>query len=328
MTTAFCRLVKFLITLLFFSIFQYSYAQSILIKGTASYQTKSFMSVHVVLNDTINKFIAKNFDPENFKLAIHDQYMRLIKDSTLNVRTDSSGLFAIRAHLTDTLYFSAYRSITQKFLVADLIKLPKIDIKLIAEPCIEFIPCKDSVATDYYVFVGEKISVKYSFGPNYCNIITWDSRYEAQYKVLKNVKGKYVSDTIRFTAYDHYGQPGFSKSKYALLFVGKYCGKLIHLKYQFFDVYPTKNGRWATLGNPYRFDSFSKSKNIKPEHVIFQDDLSFNVNSIFFKTYYKEVTPYFTVENGIATPILGTYIEDLLKIKQEGTLANRRIEIK
>ena len=97
---------------------------------------------------------------------------------------------------------------------------------------------KDSL----YVFVGEKIYVT-EFCPEVdSNIILMDYSFKAKYKVIQNVYGSYDNDTIEFEAYDHHGIPAFSKFRYVLLYVSKYHGKLYHEKYQFADVYKTKNG--------------------------------------------------------------------------------------
>ena len=105
-------------------------------------------------------------------------------------------------------------------------------------------------------FVGEKIEVidmPYSAEGR-------DLGFRAKYKIIELVYGNYSDDTITFDAYDHYGTPAFSHYKHALLYVSKYKGKYYHVKYQFDDVYQTKDGRWA---GPYS-DHDSDSTSIKP----------------------------------------------------------------
>jgi hypothetical protein len=90
-----------------------------------------------------------------------------------------------------------------------------------------------------FVFVGEKIEVKempYEEGSMY-------GKFSAKYKVLQRVYGDYRKDIINFMAYDHYGEPAFSKYKNVLLFVVPGDSIYYHELYQFFDVYKTKNGR-------------------------------------------------------------------------------------
>src|SRR5205814_4777621 len=66
-----------------------------------------------------------------------------------------------------------------------------------------------------FAFVGEKITVQaVRVDPD-----AMDGAVEATYRVLVPVYGYYGRDTIRFTAYDHYGYFGFAHSQYALLYV-------------------------------------------------------------------------------------------------------------
>jgi hypothetical protein len=137
------------------------------------------------------------------------------------------------------------------------------------------------------VFVGEMIEVKYS--PEKMKeatpdtiirngkkvvvrpvTISMDSRYVAKYRMLQIVYGAYKEDTIEFVVYDHYGKPAFSNYKTVLLFVSYYNGKLYHEKYQFFDVYKTSNDRWASPGDPYKFDDHHR-KDLKPQKLEFKD---------------------------------------------------------
>ncbi|HEY4287445.1 MAG TPA: hypothetical protein VGN00_10150 [Puia sp.] len=95
-----------------------------------------------------------------------------------------------------------------------------------------------------------------------------DYGFTARYKVLMPVYGFYTGDTISSTAYDHYGWPGFAAYQHALLFVSEEHGKYYHEKYQFFDVYPTRNGRWASsyqsgdFGHAYNLHTHIKSERI------------------------------------------------------------------
>ncbi|HEX9980951.1 MAG TPA: hypothetical protein VGB50_10360 [Flavobacterium sp.] len=57
-------------------------------------------------------------------------YLRLYQDPRFVVRTDSTGIFSIKAHVTDSLYFKSYGHVTQSYLVRDLIKNEKIAIRL------------------------------------------------------------------------------------------------------------------------------------------------------------------------------------------------------
>ena len=113
--------------------------------------------------------------------------------------------------------------------------------------------------TDYYeedkqvnlfAFVGKKISV-IEFDPNaeqkgvkfYDSIIRdtiirkshyMDNAYRCKYLIVENVFNNPKIDTIDFIAYDHYGNPAFSKYETALLYVSKSIKEnhYYHQKYQ------------------------------------------------------------------------------------------------
>lgn len=142
-----------------------------------------------------------------------------------------------------------------------------------------------------YVFVGEKISVSKTAYSGF------DECYIAKYKVLKNIYGDYSGDTIEFKVYDHYGVPAFSQYKNVMLFVSRHKGQLYHEKYQYFDVYKTINGRWASYGDPYKNDAYHRKK-LTPVLITFADDID-------------------------AKPTLGAYAEDLFIVKKEGVLKAR-----
>jgi hypothetical protein len=121
-----------------------------------------------------------------------------------------------------------------------------------------------------------------------------------------------------------YGRLSLGQFQHVLLFVGEYCGKLYHEKYQYFDVYKTASGRWASPGDPYRYDRMVQTKSIKAAPVTFNDTLSFDARTYGWgdiKQKFPE--PYFRVEGNKGTPLMGAYVEDLITVKKEGTLKNK-----
>lgn len=175
-----------------------------------------------------------------------------------------------------------------------------------------------------YVFVGEKISVERINDPS--KRIMFDAAFITRYKIVQKIYGNYKADTITFKTFDHYGTPLFSKYKNVLLFVHNYKDSLYHVKYQYFDVYKTMNGRWATVGDPYWFGDKPGDKRVKAVKVDFVDDLCFDAlyNPM---TYYprfgvpnRVVEPYFQIDGCKGKPTLGTYAEDLFLIKKNTTL--------
>ncbi len=174
-----------------------------------------------------------------------------------------------------------------------------------------------------YVFVGEKISVEEFDSRTKENEFPMDQAFKAKYKVLQNIYGDYQKDTIEFEAFDHYGSPPFAKYNTVLLFVSEYEGKLYHEKYQYFDVYKTKDGKWASCGDPYRFDDYHR-KEVKLAKLEFDKPLLFDLKEFkdkYIKAVFKE--PYFRVNGNKAECLTGAYIEDLFIVKKEGILKAR-----
>jgi hypothetical protein len=212
---------------------------------------------------------------------------------------------------------------TWLFLVLSLCCLSQESIvNLKPEDCIPYVPCNDSLPAKLYVFVGEKITLDY-VNQNYCNYYSWDSKYVAEYRIIENVYDSFPGNTIKFTGFTH-GHLSFGNFQHVLLFVGEYCGKLYHEKYQFFDVYKTANGKWASPGDPYRYDKMVQTKSIKAELMTFKDTLWFDARTYGWGDIKKKFPEgYFRVEGNKATPLMGTYVGDLIMVKKEGTLKGK-----
>ncbi len=182
---------------------------------------------------------------------------------------------------------------------------------------------QENKPTNFYVFVGEKIEVKEFQPETEKNVILMDSAFKAKYRVIQNLYGNYNKDTIEFEVYDHYGTPPFSQYNNVLLFVSEYNGKLYHEKYQYFDVYKTKDGRWASCGDPYRFDEYHR-KEFKSATLEFDAPLLFDLtefNPKYIKAVFKE--PYFKINGNKAECSMGAYVDELFTIKKEGVLKAR-----
>jgi len=180
---------------------------------------------------------------------------------------------------------------------------------------------KDSL----YVFVGKKIEIVKFEIPHDTSEIVLDEGFKAKYQIIQNVYGNYNKDTIEFEVFDHYGIPTFSKYDYVLLFVGNYNGKLYHEKYQYFDVYKTKNGRWASS---YNFSEYAYNKNttVKPEPIDFLDEVSYKLNlNQKNKDRYEKMfaPPYYKIVGDKAIAVWGNYVEQLFELKKGRTLKSR-----
>lgn len=94
-------------------------------------------------------------------------------------------------------------------------------------------------------FVGEKISVDVFESDPDPDVILIDAAFRSRYRVLQVVHGEYAGDTIEFTAYDHYGEPAFSKYEHVLLFVRRYANGFVHVKYQYVPLFRTEDHGFA-----------------------------------------------------------------------------------
>lgn len=176
-----------------------------------------------------------------------------------------------------------------------------------------------------FVFVGQKIKID-KFEPKLVEgQVRFDDAFKARYKVVQQVYGSYQKNSIDFDAYDHMGTPAFSKFDNVLLFVSNHNGKWYHEKYQYFDVYKTKEGKWASCGDPYKFDDYHR-KSLKAVKLEFTEPVSFDINSLNveqIKKWYPE--PYFTIKNSRAYCLMGAYVDELFQVKKEGVLKARGI---
>lgn len=298
--------VSFLIS---FTCYSQKYVE---IRGIAKDTTKNRSFVQVAINDTLFKYLKTASNVKDF-----DHFENFVKNKNLVVNAGKTGVFTLQAKLTDSISFYSSRYYKQTYSVPDLLKMNPIEIKLVPIPCIPYNRCEEKKPTNYYVFIGEKIDVKSEAQPYYCNILSMDNRYRANYKILENINGNYPQDKISFLAFDHYGTPQFSKYKNVMLFVIEACGKLVHRKYQFFDVYKAKNGKWATPGDPYKYDEFYKNKTVKAEKIEFDPNVFFDISGLT-KTERNKIYPkkYYKIKGKKAIPIKGAYSENLLEIKK------------
>lgn len=297
--------IKYIVILIFIN----CYSQKVIVKGIALDSTKGRNQVVITLNDTLNKLLKT----ENG----YESYLKSYENKNFRKLADKSGHFKFKAKPTDSLYFSSFRHITKQYLVKDLLKNKNLKILLDPEVCEKYIKCEEK-NPQIFVFVGEKIEVDYAKRKNYCNMISMDSKFNAKYKIIKNVFGDFQNGTIKFSAYDHYGKPAFGEYKNVLLYVGKYCNELFHIKYQFADVYKTKNNRWAT---PYQSDDYRRLKDeslFKPEIIDFAEPVEYDIKSASKEYIDKRFPkPYYQITDEKAIAIYGNYIEEAFELKKE-----------
>ncbi|MGD1319907.1 hypothetical protein [Chryseobacterium sp. 2R14A] len=285
-------------------------AQKVKIEGYIELPDKNgWPTSFIELNDTIAKLR---------KLGLKDN--KIINDKDVFTYTDSTSHFSINARPNDTLFFKNNVRLyhVEKYAVSDLMKKKNVVIKFRTKPCITPKECSQKLPSKTYIFVGSKIDVSYADTSDYCYMLI-DSKYNANYKIEQEFGDHFPDSTIAFTAYDHNSMPKYLFKNYEniLIFIGEYCGDLIHIKYQFFPVYKTQDGRWATPFDTYK-ESYKPEKHLY-ENIIFDKSVSFNLPdqlsdekmAQFIRNKFPE--KYYSIKNGKAYPIMGRYAEDIVK---------------
>jgi hypothetical protein len=175
-------------------------------------------------------------------------------------------------------------------------------------------------------------------------IIHMDAAFKARYRILELVHGGFEGDIVDFKVYDHYGFPRFAKSDIALIYLREYDGALYHSKYQYDEVYPTRDGRYAGCGDPYQNLVNADGLDHRPLQtlrfsppVVFQvsdfltseeenDDLSQDeVKAINDEVRARFTAPVFEIRGDRATCKMGVYPDELFRIKNETILLPRQI---
>lgn len=327
--------------------FQIVFSQEIVVKGQAFNSGKfNDRVVYIIKNDTINK-LRKHSDSlyedwkkkSKFEDRKNSSYLevtknneiltQLLKDNNYRTHTDSLGNFEIKAKLTDSLFFESRWYTTKKFLVADLIKKKKINVRLELEPC-EVWPSHPEKPTKLYVFIGKKIKV-WKAPSSYCNVGRLTSRILSKYEVVKNIYGDYKKDTIQFTTYPPHSaafqqnykpfKTFFADFEYCLLYVLEYKDELLQTRFVFDDVYMTQEGRWATPLKPKGLRNTISPDLFKPNKINFITPIEFAYEDVFYKQMIENFSEqYNKISDGKITVDYGYYAEDLFEIRKTGAL--------
>lgn len=235
------------------------------------------------------------------------------KNST---HTDKYGNFEIKVKPKDSLKFSAKGYYSQTHSVKDLKKKRRVYVKLEEIPCgIPQPKCIDTTLK-LHIIIAQKIKLK-SIENQHCkDVILFDSKYTAKYRIIENLYGDYKKDTITFTVYDHYGYPEFANYDTVLLYISEYCGNLVHIKYQFSDLYKTADGRWASPLSPWQYENLQGNAISNYVKINFDNSVKYDVADLG-RAVPKE---YFQTDNTNAIPIYGRYAEDIIAQMKNGKL--------
>ena len=294
-----------------------SYGQKITIKGIAIDTTNGRNKVTITLNDTIRKYIKS----EDFNF---DKYKSLYENKDYYTTVNNQNKFKIKANINDSLTFSSWKHISESYLVSDLKSEKEIKILLEPQVCEEYVPCNEG-NPKLNVFIGKKINVDYAERKYYCNRISMDSKFDAEYQIVENLYGDFKKDTIKFVAYDHYGKPGFSEYENIILYLASYCGELVHVKYQYNNIYKTKDGKWASPYQGFDYEKLDSLKVKKPKILEFKNDVIFefgkDTDTLWFNKCFPK--PYYETNGFKAKAVYGNYAIDIFEIKKKTILKSR-----
>lgn len=254
---------------------------------------------------------------------LNDRIVYVVENGKVITQTDSLGNFELNAKLSDSLFFQSLYHTPKKYLVADLIKKKKINIKLKLKPC-EVWPSHPEKPTKLYVFVGKKIKT-WTSPSGYCND-SFNDRKLANYEVVKNIYGNFKKKTIQFTSYSHVVMlVDFDDFEYCLLYILEYKGEFIQVKYFFDGVFMTKDGRWATPVMK-KFSSLNpiNTNEFKPTKIDFLAPFELENNKEFknIRDYYF-YNKYSIKTNSTVEVTHGYYVEDLFKNTKTGILLKK-----
>jgi hypothetical protein len=174
------------------------------------------------------------------------------------------------------------------------------------------------------VFVGRKLDVQ-SFSPEYQpGSIPMDYAFRARYQVLDVLCGDLQTPEVEFEAYDHYGTPGFSKFETVLLFLSRADGRFYHQKYQYSDVYETRDGSWAGCGDPYKLEPDVHRGTIRAKPITYKQPVTFSVRGLTEEQIRKWYSPdFFHRQDSTVVCRAGAPVWDLFAVKRAGVLKAR-----
>lgn len=248
--------------------------------------------------------------------------MHLGRDSAYEVHPNGrTGRFRLWARPTDTIYVESEHHFPQRYRVADLPRRGRnLTLVLRAEPCVPYVACFDTTGREY-AFIGRKIRLERAPEPYYCDEpaapqLRFYTEYTATYCLLQQLRGHYPSDTLTFSAYDHYGWPPFRPYVDVLVFVQEYCGRPIYQR-SFYPVYRTTDGRWAAPYNWLDHQNPALEPPIKPRLISFAEPVSIDVSGVapeYLPQRYP--APYYCLENGQALAVYGNYVDEILENRQ------------
>ena len=184
--------------------------------------------------------------------------------------------------------------------------------------------CGTAPGHDLAVLVGRKLDVQRIQPDVPAGAILLDGVFRARYHVLQVLCGAAPTPQVEFVASDHYGRPAFAEHETVLLFLGRQEGAWYQEKYQYYDVYETANGSWASCGDPYRFDHAMHRGAVTARPIAFKQEVSFSLASLTEEQIRERYPPPdFERQGDRAVCRRGVLVADLFAVKREGVLKSR-----
>jgi hypothetical protein len=179
---------------------------------------------------------------------------------------------------------------------------------------------------DFVVFVGRRLQVDEVVPAR--GEVWFDRKFVARYQVLTVIFGTFAEDEITFTSFDHKAPRGViplqKLNEVLLLYVSKVDGEMVHEKYQYDEVYKTRDGRWAGCATPYDAPNHRSERKVHP--VDFFPTVEFNVRDLTAdETQQLYPSSSFEIRDAVAVCIAGLYAEELFDIRRRGVLKARGI---
>ena len=182
--------------------------------------------------------------------------------------------------------------------------------------------CGTAPGHELAIFVGRKRDVQRIQPEVPVGSILMDEVFRARYQVLQVLCGDLAAPEVEFEVADHYGRPAFEAYPTVLLFLSREGKEWYHEKYQYFDVYESTEGGWASCGDPYRFGDAMGRITARP--VSFKEELSFPIGDLTEEQIRTRYPPAFYARQGDRVVCrAGSPVTDLVAVKREGFLKAR-----
>lgn len=289
----------------------YSQEQLLSVSGTAIDSTNGLNKVTVGIFENFDAYFEKELENDFFKLSDFKHY----------TTTDANGYFKIDATPNNCIVFQSKGHWEKVSSIKHLLSQNEINIRLKPKRCIEATTCLED-ASALYVFVGKKIEANTVY-KNYCDL-PLDTEYKSKYEVLENIYGNYPHKSIEFTSFEHNAIRNYYDYDTVILYVGRFCDDLIHIKYLYDPVCKTTDGKWASK---YDIQSrFLRSKKdtieIKPERISFikSENIRLKRKTDIEKLKEMYPEPYYKINGKIVTPVYGYYSKAIFDIRKKYAL--------